>query len=167
MTQIVSTVPGALKTLRGYLQTVADANTGLNAAVYFGPPTGGGNPTPNYLMVGNYENGELISGYEQDFRTLSIASATKNEDYIIPCAIRTWSGDNGATSQFDRINDAFALLDGVMQLFQTHPTGTGALSSSGTWQVSEITMPESGPSNNGGWGVMLAFEVHVFNVTIQ
>lgn len=170
MSGLTSTVPGALAMLVTKFKAVASANPTLNIEVLLGEAMGPGEPSPNYLMVGNWETGELIANYKQDFRGMPAVSAWKNEDYVIPCNLRAWAGTAppaSPTAPQARLTSAFGILDGVLRQLQADPSGSGALSSSGTWQVTSIEMPMTGPwPAVGGWGVLMVFDVHVFNVTL-
>lgn len=170
MTALTSTVPGALTVLLTHFKTVAAANPTLHVGSYLGEPVGPGEPTNNYLMIGDWQTGELVTGYKQDFRGFPAVSARKNEDYLIPCNLRTWSGEAppaAPTAATQRLTEAFTLFDGVLRQLQTDPQGSTKLTSSGTWQVVSMQIPQSGPwANVGGWGVLMTFDVHIFNVTI-
>lgn len=169
-----STFPGAVAVLVTHFKTVAGQHPTLNAAVYLGPAVGPSQPQSNFIMVGDFQTGALIRGYRQDFRGLPVPGTRKNEDYYIPCTIRTWAGTSlpaSPSAGIDRLADAFSLMDGILNQLQNDPQGTNSLTSSGTWQVTQIDIPQAGPlpmigGGSGGWGVVMTFEVHVFNVTL-
>lgn len=161
MSPLTSTVPGAMSTLLSHLTAVVTANPTLGASAYLGLPVA--NVTDNYLAIGQWPTGALLHSYKQDFMGMPAKSGRKDEDYVLPCHLRAWAGDSTPTA---RLADAFTMLDGVLTRLQADPQGTTALSSSGTWQVDVVEIPESGPFTNKGWGVLVTFTVHVFNVRI-
>jgi hypothetical protein len=166
--EITSTLAGAIKVLRTHFNTVAAENSGLNVGVYVGLPVGPGQSANNYLMIGELQTGRMVRGYKQEFRGLPAVAAHKSEDYSIPCTLQVWDGTGPVetpTAPLARLNDAMSLLNGVLTQLQADPQGSTQLTS-GTWQVNQIDMPQTGPFSNGGWGVLMTFSVHVFNVTI-
>lgn len=154
-----STVFGAIATLKAHFGVVASENPTLDVGVYVGPPIA--NVQANYLAVGLWPNWDVLLGYKQEFRDL--ATTRKNEDYTIPCHLRTWAGDSTGTARF---TEAFTLLDGVLGRLAADPKAGGAISSSGTWQVDSAEIPVMGPLEESGFGVIVTFNVHVFNVTV-
>jgi hypothetical protein len=161
MTVLTSTVPGAITTLQTHLQNVAAANPSLEAAVYLGLPTQ--TVTSNYLMIGSYPNGEIVDGYESGFAAIPGASKLKSEEYNLLGHIRTWAGN---VQPADRIADAFTLLDGLLEELTNDIGGSGQLTPSGSWQVAAVDNPLATPMSPNGWGFVLAFTVHVWNVQI-
>lgn len=161
MTTITSTVPGAIATLLGHFRDVASANRSLDLGVYSGIPVA--DVKNNYLAVGQWETGQLISGYHQDWAGLPASAAPKIEDYSILCTIRTWAG---TVDQLGRLNDAFTLLDGVMSALKADPGASGTITPSGTWQVTSVEIPVAGALGGKGYGVLMSFDVPVINVRI-
>ena len=173
-----STVPGALGQLYTYMQTVAASIGQFNRpagtiGVYLGLPIE--RVEPNYLMVGNDETGELFQGYEQDWVGMPATKPRKGEVYSIPCSVRTWCGSPGVTggsAQVDRMNEAFQLVNGLLEEIMADPNGSSNgqsnLTASGSWQIKTLTNPASGPlGDEGGWGVVLELNVAVINVRIN
>jgi hypothetical protein len=115
------------------------------------------------MMVGNFENGQLIQNYLQTWAGLPAIANRKNEQYEILGTIRTW---DGSSSPVNRLTDAFTLLDGVMSQFANDPNGSGAITSSGTWSIGGIELPSSGPFGGKGWGALITFTVSVINVRL-
>lgn len=173
---LVSTVPGALNQLYTYMQTVVDSIGSFpsgDIGVYLGVPIEV--VEPNFIGVGNDETGELFTNYEQNWVGMPATKPRKGETYSIPCTIRSWSRSSpvqGSTAKVDRMNEAFLLVNGLMQEIMADPNGnsngTSNLTASGSWQIKSLTNPASGPlGDRGGWGVVLALTVAVINVRIN
>ncbi len=161
---ITSTVPGAITTLLGYFADVASANPSLDVGVYSGLPIA--NIKNNYLSIGEWETGSVLSGYRQDWVGFPASASPKLEDYSINCVARAWDGSSDTTAIAQRFTDAFTLLDGVMGCLQADPGASGSITPSGTWQVVGVDNIASGPLGGKGFGVLLSFEVQVINVRI-
>jgi hypothetical protein len=163
MTTLTSTVPGCIAALTTHLNTVASDNSSLNIGIYTGLPIE--TLKDNFIMIGDYNDGKLIEGYAQDWRGFPAVAERKSEAYALPCSLRAWSGNSDPVS---RITDAFTMMDAVMGQLQGDPQGTVnggyPLTPSGSWQVTSIDMPTSGPLGGAGWGVVLTFLVDVINV---
>lgn len=161
MATLTSTVPGAIQQLLTYIEGVATANPSLEISTSIGLPIA--RVANNYIMVGNYETGELIDNYHQDWAGLPAGAVRKNEEYDILCSLRAWSGESDPVS---RLNDAYTMFDGVMGFVMTNPGANGTITASGSWQVTDVKMPESGPFDAKGWGVIMTFAVSVRNVRL-
>jgi hypothetical protein len=160
---VVSTVPGAIGTLQTHFDNVAAANPTLNLGVFVGDPTG--ELPNNYLMIGSWPEGNLIDGYEGGFPWLQANGYEKSEDYKVTCHLRVWGGD---VDQLGRLTDAFTVIDGVLSELTGDVGGSSSLSSSGSWQVTDIANPLTGPMGAvGGWGLIFTFDVHVVNVRLS
>ncbi len=158
---LTSTVPGALSALETDLQAVATANPSLDVGVYLGVPIA--NVTNNYLAISEWETGELIVNYRQEWAGLPANPPRRSEEYGIPVTIRAWAGDSDPQS---RIADLFTLVDGVLGAVQADPQASGALTSSGSWQATELTIPESGPLGGKGFGVVAQLIIEITNVRL-
>jgi hypothetical protein len=163
---LVSTVAGAISTLLGHMQDVAANQLDLDLSVFLGPPTDQVNG--NYLMLGNYPDGlEFITNYHSPRSVLGIEKA-HNEDYQLVGHIRSWSGSADPNDVLTTINNAFAIVNDLAGRIEDDWNGSGALSTAGSWSVSEITQPESGPLGDlGGWGIIITFTVQVVNGWIE
>ena len=165
MTTLTSTIPGALSALETHMQNVASAHPLLNISVHVGIPIA--EVENNYLAIGTYETGELVLDYEQDWAGFPAAAERKSERYKIPCTVRAWAGN---TDPISRITDLFTMLDGILAELQADPQATVnggyPLTPSGSWQISRVDIPVSGPLNNKGWGIVASFEVDVINVRL-
>lgn len=161
MATLTSTVPGAIQQLYTYIQAVAAANPTLNISTHLGLPIE--YVANNYIMIGHYETGELIDHYLQDWAGLPAGAVRKNEEYDIVCSLRSWAGDSAPTTELTNI---FTMLDGVMGKVMTDPNASGTITASGSWQVTDIKTPESGPLGTKGWGVIMTFAVAVRNVRL-
>jgi len=159
---LTSTVPGAIAQLFAYMKQVADANPTLSVGTYLGLPTGT-EVSNNYLMVGEDESGQLLSGYRQEWAGLPASANRSSEEYGIPCSLRAWQGDSDPAS---RLTDAFTMFDSLMGFLQNDPGASGALTPSGSWKVSTLELPESGPFGGKGWGVIGSFTVQIINVRL-
>jgi hypothetical protein len=159
-----STVPGAISAIQGYFGTVAVFNPSLALGIYTGPPIE--NVANNFLMIGGYPDGaEMVTSYSSTWAVLPAAAKTVTEDYAISCCLRTWAGDSDPTS---RLADAFMLLSQIHEQVVTDPSGSGNLSTSGSWgEFGPVSMPICGPFEGvGGWGVVLTFDIRVINVRL-
>lgn len=166
MTTFVSTVPGAIECLETHFENVATANPSLDVGVYVGPPNSE-NWNANYLMIGERQTGRILSGYKQEWRGFPAVAARKLESpYTIPCSLRAASGSSTATDVIGRLNDAFTMMDGVLSELQNDPQASGALSPSGSWQVTTIDIPATGVIAGFGWGVLMTFGVQIINVQL-
>ena len=160
-TTVTSTVPGAVAVLQRHFEAVAKTEPKLAPAVYIGLPVE--RVADSYLLIGDEETGSLLASYSMKF-TSAVAANRHSEEYGILCALRVWAGD---TNQLARLTDAFRLLAGVTTALQNDPGGSGQLTPSGTWQVSEVTVPVNAPFGDPvGFGVVLAFIVQVINVRL-
>jgi hypothetical protein len=157
----VSTVPAAVGVLEGYFTAVALENDNLNAGVYVGAPTG--DCANNYLSIGSDETGQLLVDYRQDWASFPASAGRKSESYGIVCSLRAWDGNS---DPIGRLTDAFVLLDGVQEALAADPNGSGALTPSGSWQITSVETPEAGPLGGSGWGVLITFVVSVINVRL-
>lgn len=159
---LTSTVPGAVSTLRDHFQAVASASA-LDPGVYLGTPTA--EVANNYLMIGEYASQQIVHGYSSSFAAIPGAAALKSEDYRLACTIRAWSGD---VDELGRIDDAYGLFDAVVSALTADLGGSGQLTPSGSWQVTNAAEDDNGPLAFGaGWGYVLGFDVHVFNVQLS
>lgn len=166
MSQLTSTVPGAVAQLGTYMQTVANANTALNPGVY-----AGGIPINsvrnNFLMVGSWPDGIIIA--PDTYRWVAVPGMVKmrSEEYAIQGCIRAYGGASGTGAALSRLSEAFTLLNGLHDQIASDLGGSGNLSPSGSWGDLVVTMEESGPIGGKGWGVVLGFELHVLNVQLN
>jgi hypothetical protein len=168
--QLVSTVPGALQQMFSYVQIVANTYNNFNGGqvgAYLGLAIGESIEN-NYLQIGDDETGELFIGYRQDWVGLPAHGWRKGEEYTIPVCLRVWSGE---VDQFARLTDAFTLVNALMNQIMADPNGLANgspnLTASGSWQITGLTQPFSGPIKGKGWGVMLKITVAVKNVRIN
>jgi hypothetical protein len=168
MTTLTSTVPGAIAALEAHLANVVTALPSLNITAVTGIPVE--QVGQNFIMVGEVETGQLLTGYHQDWRGFPASAERKSEEYGIPCTIRAWSGESVSTSPATIVGDAFTMLDAVMAELQSDPqatiTGGYPLTPSGSWQVTEVDIPTSGPLGGQGWGVYMTFVVSIINVRL-
>jgi len=163
MASLTSTVPGAVATLQTHLQNVANANPALKVGVFLGPPAGQ-NPPNNRFIIGSYGSYELLSSYQGDFAAIPGASYLKSEDYNIPCHLQVWADP---PDPLGRVTDAFTLMSAVLSELTGDIGASGTITPSGAWQVTSMTTPFSGPFSVGGWGIVVEFDVHVFNVQLS
>lgn len=157
---IVSTVPGAVACLQTHLSNVALANPTLNIGVYLGPPVG--NVANNYLMW------ESVESYVSDYAYLSggVLSYIK-EDYDLSVELRAWAGN---VDPIGRLDDAYTMLNGVINELGGDMNGGGALSPPGDWHVQSADITHAGPLGQAadqGWGVLMSITVMVRNVRIN
>ena len=158
---VTSTVPGAVAVLLQHFEAIAQANPALDVGVSLGKPTE--RVSDNYLIVGDVDTGQLLSAYSLKFMS-SVSANRHEEEYGINCSLRVWKGD---IDQLARLTEAFRLFKGVTSALQNDPKGNGQLTPSGTWQVSEMGIPVNGAFGDpAGWGVVMEFIVHVFNVRL-
>ena len=167
---LTSTVSGAVGVLMGHLQTVATNLPALSLGVYLGPPQG--NVANNYVMLGDYPNGTtFLASYHCPRVVLGIEKGHM-EDYQLVGHIQCWSGSWDPTGTID---NAFAVAGQLGGLIEDDWTASGTLGTQingqptgvGSWSLADITQLESGPSNVGGWGVVLGFTVQVTEAWIQ
>lgn len=165
MTVLASTIPGAVSTLQTHMQNVATANPALNPSVYVGPVVAPKGPAANYLQIGEWETGVIWHSYVGDFFAIPGTSKLKKEDYRLYGTIRTWDAD--PTKAINRLQDAFTLFSGLLEELTNDIDGSGQLTPSGSWQITDSDNPYSGPfADAGGFGVVISFDVHVWNVQI-
>lgn len=166
---LVSTVPGAVGVLEGHFNNVAAANPALNVGVFVGPPVGQNVPN-NHLAICGYpvNDGEMVVGWLGKFNAIPGSLYLKGEDYSLACHLQTWSGE---VDPISRITEAWTLLSGVMTeltLSAAAIGGSGSLTPSGSWEISNVGNPHSGPfATGGGWGMVLTFDIHVWLVQMQ
>lgn len=160
-TTLTSTVPGAVSVLQTHFQNVANANPAMEIGVYLGLPVAA--VKNNYLMIGNYQDGKVLASYRQDWVGMPAATAVKSETYSLNCSLRAWAGSSDPLA---RQADAYTMIDGVLSELQSDPGGSGELTASGSWQVTEMEEAENGPLGESGWGVVFTFTVEVINVRI-
>jgi hypothetical protein len=160
----LSTIAGAVTTLQTHMANVATANPSLNAAVYVGPVQGT-EVADNYLQVGEWETGAIWHSYVGDWAFLPGASKTKSEDYHLYGTVRTWAGNVDVAATLD---NAITLLSGVVRELTDDIGGSGQLSPSGSWQVTDVDNPYNGPFvGAAGFGVVVSFDIHVVNVQLS
>jgi len=168
MASLTSTVPGAIGVLFGHLQTVAAQNMSIDPSggpvgVFLGPPVG--EQVPNYrFVIGAFDNFELLPTYEGDFAAIPGSSYLKAEDYTIACHLQVWADPPDPLS---RITDAFTLMSGVLSQLTGDIGASGSITPSGSWQVTSMRTPFQGPVNNAGWGIVVEFDIHVWNVQLS
>lgn len=164
---VTSTVPGALEVLLAFMENVVTALPDLDMGTYLGIPIGGA-VANNYIAVGAWDTGELLTGYKQDWMGFPAAIDRKSEVYGLPCTVRAWQGDVDPPTV---LTNFFLMVDGIMSQLQADPqalngTETYALTPSGSWQATELSIPTSGPLGGRGWGMVGAFTVQVNNVRL-
>jgi hypothetical protein len=160
----VSTIPGAVATLEGYMQAVASATSVPDVKVFVGYSTPLSGMSDNFLMVGDYQEGTLVMPSDGDWASLPAAAKRRTETYALQGCMRAWAG---GTDWQSRLDDIFSLLDGLQSKIVSDPGGGGTLSPSGSWGQFSWRMEANGPLiNTAGWGVVLGFELHVVNVRI-
>lgn len=166
---ITSTVPGAIQALKGYLTTVAAANPdpqGVAPGVYIsGVPTA--TVRDYYLEIGNWETGAIIAPETYRWNAIPGTAKLRSEAYAVELTIRTWAGAADENAALARIDDAFALLNGVHQQILNDLGGGGQLSPSGSWGDLDVEMVANGPLGGKGWGVILSCQLHVINAQLQ
>lgn len=163
MSQLISTVPGAVATLQTHFLNVRTANPSLDVGVFLGPPVGQQIPD-NRLVIGAHETYELLTSYTGDFAAIPGASYLKSEDYVIACHLQVWADP---PDPIGRITDAFTVMSGVLTELTGDIGASGTITPSGSWQVTSMRTPITGPIDGGGWGIVIEFDVHVFNVQLS
>lgn len=163
MTTFTSTVPGAITALQGHFQNVATANSSLKLGLYVGPPI---NTVANsFIAIGNPAGeGQIIENYTSDFQGMyQTAALRRTEQYALHCWLRIWSAQ---IDQVGRIADAFTVISGITSELAGDIHGSGQLSPSGEWELTEFENTVAGPLNDSGWGVVFEFAVQVKNVIL-
>src|SRR6185437_8005842 len=163
MASLTSTVPGAIGCLQTHLRNVAAANPALKVGVFLGPPTGQQVPN-NRFCIGSHENFELLTTYNGEFAAIPGASYLKSEEYVIACHLQVWADP---PDPLDRITDGFTLMSGVLSELTGDIGASGTITPSGSWQVTSMRTPYSGPGPEGGWGLVIEFDIHVWNVQLS
>ncbi len=161
MTGLVSTIPGAVQTLTGYMTAVASQYPDLNIGVYTGQPISA--VANNFMMVGHYEDGSLITEAKYAWAGMPVTSKVRYEEYALQGTIRAWTGSNDPSGT---IANAFLLSDALQEQIVSDPGGSGTISPSGSWGEYTTTMEACGPLDGRGWGVVLAFTLEVLNVRL-
>lgn len=158
-----STVPGAVDVLYGYVQAVAAQFPALSLGAYLGLPVE--TVANNFIMVGEHETGVIIAPNTFEWVTMPATAQThrRSEDYAIQGCIRVWNGNSDPVT---RLSEVFQVLDALQEQIVSDPGASGALTPSGAWSTLTATMEVCGPINEKGWGVVLAFELHVTGVQI-
>lgn len=160
-----STIPAAITTLQGYMQTVAAASAVDDVQVYVGnaqPPTG---RSYNYLMVGDFETNLLVSPSESGWASMGVTAKRRTETYALNGTIVCWAGGNDWQA---RMNDAFSLLNALEVQIVSDPGGSNNLTPSGSWGNFNYRPVATGPFENiGGYGFVIGFELHVINAQLQ
>lgn len=159
---VTSTVPGAIGTVYGYLQTVAAQNPALDVGTYIGLVPG--YAANNFMQIGEWETGALLGpGAKTSWETFPANAALRHEEYTILGTIRSWAGN---VDPQGRIGDAFTLLNGLHAQVVADIGGSGTLTPSGSWGDLDWTVATSGVMGGEGWGVVLAWELHVINARL-
>lgn len=159
-----STIPGAVTTLQGYMTTIAATTTVSNVGVYVGYSTPLTGMSPNFMMVGDFEEGLLYTPVDMNWAALGAAAKYRSEEYSLHGCIRCWAGGNDINS---RIADAFTLLNALEEQIISDPGGSGTLSGSGSWGKLTHTMVAAGALENvAGFGVIINFDLEVINVRL-
>lgn len=164
---VVSTVPGAISALAGYMQAVAAANPSLSIGVYpYGLPVA--SVTNNLIGLGDAESGSgaVATTISSDWAAIPAGAALIKEEYALIGVIRSTSGAGGQTGAQERTADAFTMWNGLLSQIVADPGGGGNLSPSGSWGAVEMTNHFSGPVGSSGWEVTLGFQVHVINAQL-
>lgn len=175
---ITSTVPAAVSVLLAYMNAVSAANPTMHVKVYMGrTPTSA--VANNFMMVGNFPDGELIMPGRFSWAAIPGQDKLRREEYALNGVIRSWTGDSA--EPLARLADVYTMLNGLhgqiandlagtaLGLTVTPPAVAGQtnLSPSGSWGDLNVEMLENGPAGkNGGWTVMLGFELAVINAQI-
>ena len=159
---VTSTVPGAIQTLQGYMQTVAAANPSLNVGVYLGPPIG--SIKDNFMAVGSYQDWAPVAPESYSWAALPGQAKRRTESYSLQATIRSYSG--GVSEPLARLDEAFTLLNGLHQQILNDINGSGTLSPSGGWGALHVTMEAFGPLDGKGFGVVLALDLAVVSAEI-
>lgn len=166
---LTSTLPGAIATLETHLQAVADANRTLDPSggpvgVFVGPPVG--QQVPNYrFCVGAADTFELLKKYDGGFAAIPGASYLKSEDYVLTGHLQCWAEP---VDPIGRITDAFTLMSGLLAALTGDIGASGTITPSGSWQITSMTTPFSGPFQaSAGWGIVVEFDIHVWNVQLS
>lgn len=169
MPSLTSTVPGAIATLQTHLQAVAAANSTIDplggpVGVFLGPPVG--QEVPNYrFCIGAYETFELLPDYKGEFSAIPGNSYLKSEDYQLACHLQCWAEP---VDPIARITDAFTLMSGVLSALTGDIGASGTITPSGSWQVVSMRTPFTGPFQGAaGWGIVVEFVIHVWNVQLS
>lgn len=166
MSQIASTVPGAVGVLLGYMEKVAKANPSINAGVYFTDTTSNAIKN-NFMMLGSYPDGVLFAPNTYDWAALPAQTMMRSESYSLLGCIRAWSGDSGQVAALQQLSNAMAMLNGLQEQMLADPQGSSTLSDSGSWGSLVVSVAASGPfGDKGGWGILLNLEIQVINVRL-
>ena len=165
MATFTSTIPGAVSTLQGYMNTVAAATTVSDVGVYVGYSVRREGMAHNYLMVGNYDGGIPVLAVESNWNAIPGQSLLRSESYALEGHVRTWAGGQDYQS---RLNDAFALLNALQDQIFADLGGSGTLTPPGSWGGFNWRVEEFGPLGDPkGWGVVIGFELHVINAQLS
>lgn len=157
-----STVPGAVSVLQTHMAAAVASLPALNASVYVGPPVA--DKTNNFLMIGDAETGEIVEGYTTDWAALPAVAQWRSEEYGLMCSLQVWSGN---VDPAGRLADAFSLMDALQLQLLNDIGGSGALTPSGSWELTNIQNPITGTLGGTGWGVTFTFTVQVSNVRLS
>jgi hypothetical protein len=163
ITALISTVPGAIATLKGYMLSVASVTAVSNVSVYMGKEATEGQLAYNFMMIGDYHNGIPVAPDSMVWNAIPGAAHLIGESYALQACIACWAG---GYDPLPRLTDAYALLDGLHQQVRTDLGGSGQLSPSGSWGEMRSTMAEFGTVGTG-WGVALDIELFVINGQIS
>lgn len=167
---IVSTVPAAIETLAVYMRSVASQFQALNVGVYpYGEPVA--SVSNNLIALGNFETGVLSTPVKSAWAAIPGVAKLRSEEYELEGIIRTASGAGGAGAAQARMQEAFELSGALEEQIVTdlgaNAYQTAALSPSGSWGDFTVTPVFSGPAQQSGWIVVLAFSLQVINVQLQ
>lgn len=163
MTTFVSTVPGAITSLRTHFKNVADANNDLDLGLYLGPPTN--TVKNNFISIGDpLGEGQIITNYSQAFQGMQQTEyLRRTEAYGIHCCLRVWQAD---IDQVTRFGEALRLISSITSELSSDIHGSDQLSPSGQWELTTFENTIAGPLNGGGWGCIFEFAVLVSNVIL-
>lgn len=167
MGTVVSTIPGAIETLKGYLDSIAATNPlgQVPLGTYYGYQTPLAAMAANFMMVGDYEEGILHGTSTGTWARLPAMSKERTEEYHLNGALRCWQGGNDQVRQV--LDNAFTLLNALQTAVVNDPGGSGNLSASGSWGALEFDQLANGPlATTAGWGVVYGFTLQVENVRL-
>lgn len=166
MTELASTVPGAVAALNQHMIVVAAATAVPEVGVYLGEIIG---PVANnFLSIGHPTgDGEIVLNYQSDFHGMAPSGhVRRTEAYELACVLRTWTAKTGGTAPIDRLSAAFSLLADLGGRLAVDRNAGGALGS-GVWGLSTVENPRAGRMQEKGFGVELTFTVAITNVLIR
>jgi len=147
MAGLTSAIPDAITALIGHLAMIAATYTDPQLQVIDGDL--GTNVLPAFVQIGN------ATGWVQE--AVDLGNFRRDERFDLEGIIQWFDGGAGAEVASQVRADAFAILEAVVLAITADPTLGGSVMFA---QCTGGGAMEQGTTANGGWSVIVPFQVH-------